>query len=258
MLERGSNSDETDSADFCSPSEMGVRQNRRYRLWLFPLVLGIGILLSSVARLFDLSMGGTNPYTEIELFAEMPQIDTLRAWAGIVFELLLLMTVVSTEFAYSKEDRFRPLESPGRLFAFVLIGLGAIVALLDHERFVEIMPDLAHYYYVREGTLQDIAAVSLTTVWLDTNGILYLLGTAFWVGLLCRDLLRERRIPVFWGVVGLVHAALSLFILLTQVTDAGYASWMSSSLSDFLVTPLFFIGLAFQLRRHMYAWLNPT
>lgn len=230
----------------------------RYRIWVFPLVLGIGILLSSVARLFDLSMGGTNPYTEIELFAEMPQIDTLRAWAGIIFELLLLMTVVSTEFAYSKDDRFRPLESPGRLFAFVLIGCGAIVNLLDHERFVEIMPDLAHYYYVRDGALEDIAAVSLTTVWIDTNGILYFLGTAFWVGLLCRDLLRERRIPVFWGVVGLVHAALSLFILLTQVTDAGYASWMSSWFSDFLVTPLFFIGLAFQLRRHMYARLNPT
>jgi hypothetical protein len=111
-------------------------------------------------------MGGTNPYTEIELFAEMPQIETIRAWVGIIFELLL-MTVVSTEFAYSKEDRFRPLDSPGRLFAFVLIGFGAIVELLDHERFAEIMPDLAYYYYVRDGNLPP----ALAHILLDTSGL---------------------------------------------------------------------------------------
>jgi len=225
---------------------------RRYRLWLFPLLLGIGIFLTSVLRFFDLSMGGTNPYTEIELFAEMPQIDTLTAWLGVLLGLFLLMTVIAAEFGYSKGGRLRALESPWRLFAFLIVAAGAIVEVITHLRFAEIMPDLAHYYHVRGGELADIAAVSSLTVSVDANRFLHFLGISLWVALLCRDLLRERLIGVFWAVVGFAHAGFALFILATLLTDAGYATWMASLLAELAVFPVFYIGLAFQLRRHMY------
>mgnify|MGYP006281500425 CR=1 FL=1 len=229
---------------------------RTTKFWVVPLILAVGTLGSAVLDVFDPSFGGagggTNPYNMIELYAEVPQFATLGAILEVLLGLLGILMLVSVEFLFGTGDRLHSAESPIRLFAFVLATIGFALSALDNLRYLELMPDLAHYYYVRDGSNRDAAAIGQIGMVLDIHGLFFHLGTALWSAVLAVDLLRARLASMFWGIVMLAYSASTLLVLFFRGTDAGYPAWMLATILPAVLWPLWYVGIAVTMRRRSH------
>lgn len=226
------------------------KENRRAPHWWFPFLFGVVFFLRSLVRAFDPSAATVNPYNFLELYGEIPQLHTLASWLGMAVGLLGIFAVIVVEFSRSEPGKLRPLRSPLRLFAFLLVEVGFVITVLEASRGAHLVPDLAHYYHAASGRLSDTAAIVWEAAPLDWAELFFLLGNGLWGLLVSIEILKVRPVRWYLGILGVVFATASILYHLLMQLDAGKLTLMLTFPLYLIIIPLWYISLAFSVRKH--------
>ncbi len=219
------------------------------RLWWILLLVAVFFLGGAVLRFFDPAQATQNPYSDLELYAGTPIPATLRALLGILSGVLGLLSVAAVEFGLSSDGRFRPLTGAVRFFAMFAASAGFLLLTIHSFRALELIPDLAHYYYSLDDPAHHAPALMTMFIPVDPNQFFFAFGGAVWALTVSIDLIKDNPRRWVTAIIGLVYAGAFFAMVLFVAIDRGFASLILTIFGFGAVAPAWFIALAFHLRR---------
>ena len=228
---------------------MGEMASPRRGSWWVPVVLGALFFATAVVGVFDPTEDAVNPYNYLELYAEMPIPETIDNLVKLFLGVFGIWTIITIEFAFPGRSTLRSLQSPTHLFTAVIGIVGFLLFSISRIQLLEIIPDLAHYYFADGGQHSDSSAIASSIVELDRDGWFLFGGNSVWVIFFCVEQLHRRHLSPLMSIAGLLLGAGLAAMLIVLLLDAGFWATVVSMITIAAIAPFWFIGMGIVVRR---------